>query len=1572
MKKFKKLLCVLLVYCMMVTPLAVGASAYADYKQPSGTDEFGKPTYDYEQCCSMVADFIDKMLYNDVALYEEIDIVVAKITIDITSIDSTYKTVEDLLGNGLVGAAQALGGVGDLGYLNEGSIKGIRRTKHADSVVLSALFNFLAENNRKVLIPLVKGTKDWGLIDSFLNEPMLNDLPGFIKETIYTELYNALLKPEADPKLKAYPVGMSNTTWVIDDFLQEIVYSLVLGPKVTVEQDGHTAEVRDPNGAMIYLPSLTEEKLDLDALSFYDLVQNIIDAVMADILCGELETMLIDALDIVITPETPYGDPSNAGLFPTVAGLLVDLLKMDFPYDSENEPVLELRKMLKWLLVGEDIVDESGNITGHKSAAIWTDIIQFSGPVRFHNTTESVQHDGLHISDKITDTLDGLLNEMDIGSLLDYVGIKLDGIEFPDLRGKEHSVWVTELVKVLVPQFLDGVRIPQSCSTVQECLTYIMIGLVMDLFPETDYYGLIEDGTLNPKGNAWIEIGADYLIYLMESLLPIDVERDPTHTHTLENLLDAVVNYGFDYIGFAFNTRQDFTTMTVWEKLDATVFTLIDPSFLTISKQITYTSGELSEEYTTYSEAFIRGYILGSVERFDIQTLISFIGKNNNPDAILQKPLVEFILAFLDNVLGSVFNYTHDFIRAECKTLEALTYNLGGSKAQYLGDLVYDLLDSLKSEKEYFMPTLIPLLGELMGAAQFDIFSINAPSDYPNKTVAELKELMSTVGMDNTGLRYVDEGYSFSGQEDCENLYQWDNFETTYRDCLALIARYNVDKKSVTALEIKNLYYRLGYYYDIAQANPRKTVYKLNLKQEFALSTTGLPETNDNGNGEKLYTDRSWRHYQEALSFANKVMDDDNAKQSMVTTARQQLFNTANRLEDYVALANYSALLNSIEKCETDFIPNYKQYTSVSYNKMYDVYTDALAFVSESGDTFDYPATESGQAEVDTMNRLLRTAMNELDKWELNYQLGADIEIDDTINSDSSATLRFSEGTGADISNVSASVDSGAEISEMYRDNHDYCWTITPGTAKSGDMIKATVTFTQTTTQKTYQAYAYTFIVSGSYSLNYDMSSTHIGKVTNNYTMRLQGIHDSDISDPTGENTIVYSNEHSNKGDASPLSNLITSYVYVDTSLHSDMSQVPDLKFVFSKTIDSWNASYAYGSTFTDAEIKASTSSNTITCTGKGTLASNQASTATFGFAGPVPAAGTTEVIIVNPYVTLKTLAGGETTSSPSFKLGIIAVDKSALRNLVNECIASCRQKWFYSGGWDIYVNDLEDAISTLNKPAATQAQIDEATENLEEAISWLEFTSADYAELQLLLSSAKKLNPEDYFEESYQKVADAMSAINNNLGVLDQAMVDDYYKNLQEAIANLESKIGHISVTCIKKGTDEILATKEFDETVGKKVIVRAPEVIGYVPVEDNIHLTVSYAGHDLVIVYEPEVYRVSFSALGGEASFDAKEVVYDSEFGALPTCTRDGYKFLGWYTKTSGGYQVTEETMVTDTYSSVLYARWERSRDNELASNGTLEDAAQSGEAKTFIQRVLDFLIDLFAGVFANIFGI
>lgn len=69
---------------------------------------------------------------------------------------------------------------------------------------------------------------------------------------------------------------------------------------------------------------------------------------------------------------------------------------------------------------------------------------------------------------------------------------------------------------------------------------------------------------------------------------------------------------------------------------------------------------------------------------------------------------------------------------------------------------------------------------------------------------------------------------------------------------------------------------------------------------------------------------------------------------------------------------------------------------------------------------------------------------------------------------------------------------------------------------------------------------------------------------------------------------------------------------------------------------------------------------------------------------------------------------------------------------------------------------------------------------------------------------------------------------------------------------------------------------------------------------------------------------YEVLFDANGGEEIADPTYVMYEEAYGELPTPSRTGFTFNGWYTAEVGGNKVTSTTIFTLCEDHTLYAQW------------------------------------------------
>ncbi len=100
------------------------------------------------------------------------------------------------------------------------------------------------------------------------------------------------------------------------------------------------------------------------------------------------------------------------------------------------------------------------------------------------------------------------------------------------------------------------------------------------------------------------------------------------------------------------------------------------------------------------------------------------------------------------------------------------------------------------------------------------------------------------------------------------------------------------------------------------------------------------------------------------------------------------------------------------------------------------------------------------------------------------------------------------------------------------------------------------------------------------------------------------------------------------------------------------------------------------------------------------------------------------------------------------------------------------------------------------------------------------------------------------------------------------------------------------------------------------------------------------------LYAVWKANEFTVAFDGNGGTASQTSKKVSYSGTYGTLPTATRTGYTFNGWFTAASGGTKITADTKFTLNANQTLYAQWSVASFTVTfnANGGTVSQASKS----------------------------
>ena len=100
------------------------------------------------------------------------------------------------------------------------------------------------------------------------------------------------------------------------------------------------------------------------------------------------------------------------------------------------------------------------------------------------------------------------------------------------------------------------------------------------------------------------------------------------------------------------------------------------------------------------------------------------------------------------------------------------------------------------------------------------------------------------------------------------------------------------------------------------------------------------------------------------------------------------------------------------------------------------------------------------------------------------------------------------------------------------------------------------------------------------------------------------------------------------------------------------------------------------------------------------------------------------------------------------------------------------------------------------------------------------------------------------------------------------------------------------------------------------------AYRVVSTVPVMYSIDL--SDLTKTEVRTVSPQVGTVRFLPLGGTVSETTRNTLVGRAYGELPVPVRSGYTFDGWFTASSGGEQITADTVADSAEDRIVYAHW------------------------------------------------
>ena len=111
-------------------------------------------------------------------------------------------------------------------------------------------------------------------------------------------------------------------------------------------------------------------------------------------------------------------------------------------------------------------------------------------------------------------------------------------------------------------------------------------------------------------------------------------------------------------------------------------------------------------------------------------------------------------------------------------------------------------------------------------------------------------------------------------------------------------------------------------------------------------------------------------------------------------------------------------------------------------------------------------------------------------------------------------------------------------------------------------------------------------------------------------------------------------------------------------------------------------------------------------------------------------------------------------------------------------------------------------------------------------------------------------------------------------------------------------------------------------------------------------------YEGNCNTKTDEKKTYILTYNANGGSVSPTSKSLKDGDTYGNLPTPSRNGYTFNGWYTKSSGGAKVNQNTTING--NTTIHAQWTKKTDNGNISLSASKTCLVKGQPITVTANV------------------
>ncbi|MCR5522131.1 MAG: hypothetical protein K6F64_00650 [Clostridia bacterium] len=662
MKKAKRLLAVILAFVMAFS--VFGSTAFAktmngDYlsfeTQPYNyLDGVQKVYFTGEQGATYVLDLLDDLLKNANLVVNEDASILGTLHLELTNIDNvmyylwnivhavvdnnnqSYKNVGlNGFGAGLATVASGilgglLGNIKDLNgaaFSDQNNADRVCRnvpardgqTGSSDIAVLQKVTQFLSDN-RGQLKNIITGDFDFGVLKSFLNKidtvgPLLEDFPVGLKNLLYSKLWNT--------EVDAAPSG-----WSYDNGIQQLVdWLLVDGTGTSADTGGKSVlgENFEPflpaMGGEDYYPEYQNgntkvSKTSINKISFYHLVNNAIDALLGGMVADLLKGVLLDALDIEITEENPYGDPAvlQDVMFSTIVGAIETLCTENgapaIVYDdlAVQYPVPKIEALLDWFFNGGGLatfidINENGIFVQDNFISLLNDVARMLpgllpalglevDPTLAYSADEAnalkmddelgqlyitLQEEEIYIDQEATAAASDGKNVYRYTSdneLVNTTASASADYRNPTFIREEHiipnSAVYASLIKVVLSMFIDDCYFPAWCDSIAEVGAYALASLAAQYIPQNNYLDRLD------AYHYRVELNQNYTPKGTGSVEPIPYVDTVTVANKTVEVPRAAMDIGASLVAYLLNGTFDFNrTLGYWPETDTTFETWI-------------------------------------------------------------------------------------------------------------------------------------------------------------------------------------------------------------------------------------------------------------------------------------------------------------------------------------------------------------------------------------------------------------------------------------------------------------------------------------------------------------------------------------------------------------------------------------------------------------------------------------------------------------------------------------------------------------------------------------------------------------------------------------------------------------------------------------------------------------------------------------------------------------------------------------------------------------------------------------------------------------------------------------